>query len=133
MEMMDIPAAIGWYKDSAELMMVMGNSLEPQPEGECDPKDREVIAAKRKLVVSLLENSDAMSTAITDQMFLELPLLMGHPQDLAALQQASSLYAAKSDDTRRILKKTAPPETPGSAPNGVEAEISEGNPKSSGS
>ena len=127
MEMMDIRAAIGWYKDSAELMKVLGKALEPQPEGECDPLDRELIAAKRKLVVSLLDSSAAASLTIMDQMFLELPLLMGHAEDLAALHKALNLHGAEMDNIRLILEKTAPPETPESAPNGVEAEISEGN------
>ena len=128
MEMMDMPAAIGWYKDSAELMKVLGKALEPQPEGECDG---ELIAAKRKLVQSLMRSTTIASILITDQMFLELPLLMGHTEDLAALHEALNLHGAEMDNTKRILKKTAPPETPESAPNGVEAEISEGNAKSS--
>jgi len=37
MEMMDMPAAIGWFKDSAELMKVLGKALEPQPEGQSRP------------------------------------------------------------------------------------------------
>jgi hypothetical protein len=130
MEMMDIPAAIGWYKDSAELIKVLGKALEPQPEGECHPLNRELIAAKRKLVESLMRSTTIASILITDQMFLELPLLMGH-QDFAALHEALNLHGAEMDNTRRILEKTAPPETPESAPNGVEAEISEGNAKSS--
>jgi hypothetical protein len=128
MEMMDIPAAIGWYKDSAELMKVLGKTLEPQPEGECDG---ELIAAQRKLVEASLKASTLASIAIGDQMLLELPLLMGQFQDLLALNEAQNLYGAEKKNTRRILAKTAPPETPESAPNGVEAEISEGNTKSS--
>jgi hypothetical protein len=131
MEMMDIPAAIGWLNDSAELMVVLGQALEPQPEGECDPLDRELIAAKRKLVEALLNNYDPAAKVITDQMLLEMPLLMGRAQDLAALQKAQALYGVERDKTRRIFKETAPPETPKSAPNDVEAEISEGNAKSS--
>ena len=128
MEMMDIPAAIGWYKDSAELMKVLGKTLEPQPEGECDG---ELIAAQRKFVQSLMRSTTIASILITDQMFLELPLLMGQFQDLVALNQAQNFYEAERKNTRRILEKTAPPETPESGPNGVEAEISEGNAKSS--
>jgi hypothetical protein len=124
MEMMDIPAAIDWLNGSAELMKVSAKALEPQPEGECDPLDREVIAAKRKLVASLLHNTAAASFAIMDQIFVELPLLMGHTQDLAALQTALNLHGAEMDNVRRNLDKTAPPETPEPAPNDV-AEISE--------
>jgi len=131
MEMMDIPAAIGWFKDSAELMKVLGKALEPQPEGECRPLDPELIAAKRKLVESSMKSTYIASILITDQMFLELPLLMGHPEDLAALLKAENLHGAEMSNLLRIFEKTAPPETPESAPNGVEAEISEGNAKSS--
>jgi hypothetical protein len=70
MEMMDIPAAIGWFKDSAELMKILGKALEPQPEGECDG---ELIAAKRKLVESLMRSTTIASILITDQMFLDCP------------------------------------------------------------
>jgi hypothetical protein len=116
MEMMDIPAAIGWFKDSAELMKVLGKALEPQPEGECDPLDR-------KFVGVLLNNYDPAAKVITDQMFLELPLLMGRAQDLAALQKAQALYGVERDKTMRIFKETAPPETPKSALNDVETVL----------
>jgi len=48
---------------------------------------------------------------------------MGRAQDLAALQKAQALYGVERDKTRRIFKETAPPETPKSAPNDVEAVL----------
>jgi hypothetical protein len=73
MEMMDIAAAIGWLNDSAQLMVVSGQSLEPQPEGKCDPLKRDLIAAKRKFVEVLLNNYDPAAKVITEQMLLECP------------------------------------------------------------
>jgi hypothetical protein len=82
MEMMDIRAAIRWLNESSDGMMVFGKSLESQPKGESDPLKRELIAAQRAAVEAFLNTSLVSARLIGEQVLLELPLLMGHSDQL---------------------------------------------------
>jgi hypothetical protein len=92
MEMMDIRAAIRWLNESSDLMMVIGKSLESQPKGETDFLKRELIAAHRASIEAALNTSLVAAILISDQMILELPLLMGHAEDYSALAKAQARY-----------------------------------------
>ena len=78
MEMMDIRAAIRWLNESSDLMMVIGKSLESQPKGETDFLKQELIAVQRASIEAALNSSMVTAILISEQMILELPLLMGH-------------------------------------------------------
>ena len=133
MEMMDIQAAIRWFDESVELMVALGKNLESHPKDESDPLKRELIAAKRDWVEATLKASTLAVLAITRQKTLELPLLMGHAQDLAALMKAETLYAAEEGKTWRLFEQTAPtnPEPRMSGiPDDIQAEINELSAKS---
>jgi hypothetical protein len=106
MEMMDIRAAIRWLNESSDLMVVIGETLESQPKGETDFLKRESIAAQRALIETALTASMVAAIAISDQMILELPLLMGHDEDFSALVKAQTRYRAESDKACSVLKKT---------------------------
>ena len=132
MEMMDIQAAIRWFDESVELMAVLGKNLKLHPKDEFDPLKRELIAASRDYVEATLRASTLAALAIAPQMTLELPLLMGHAQDLAALMKAEALYAAEKDKTWRLFEQTAPtnpePRNVG-IPDDIQAKINELSPK----
>ena len=128
MEMMDIQAAVRWFDDSVVLMMAMRKRLESHPKDETDPLKREFIAASRDYVEAMLKSSYRHSIAITRQMSLELPLLLAHAEELAALRKAENLYEAESEKTWLVFKQTAPtyPEPPRSAvTDDIEAELNE--------
>ena len=128
MEMMDIQAAVRWFDDSVAMMMTMRKRLESHRKDETDPLKREVIAAARDYVEAMLKSSYRHSIAITHQMALELPLLLAHAEELAALRKAENLYEAESEKTWLVFKQTAPtyPEPPRSAvTDDIEAELNE--------
>jgi len=108
MEMMDVQAAVRWYGESAELMATLRKMLESHPKEEPDALKRELIATSRDMVEAHLKASGEAAEAIIHQMRLELPLLLGHPQDLAALKKAETLYAANRNTTWRLFEQTAP-------------------------
>jgi len=108
MEMMDIRAAIRWLNESSDLMMVIGKSLESQPKGETDFLKRELIAAHRASIEAALNTSLVAAILISDQMILELPLLMGHAEDYSALAKAQARYREESNKAFSVLENTAP-------------------------
>src|SRR6266403_197473 len=109
MEMMDIRAAIRWLNESSDLMMVIGKSLESQPKGETDFLKRELIAAHRASIEAALNTSSLVAAIlISDQMILELPLLMGHAEDYSALAKAQARYREESNKAFSVLENTAP-------------------------
>jgi len=108
MEMMDIRAAIRWLNESSDSMIVMGKTLESQPKGETDPLKRELIAAQRASIEAALNSSMVTAILISEQMILELPLLMGHSEDYLALVKAQGRYREESNKTCSVLESTAP-------------------------
>ena len=87
MEMMDIRAAIRWLNESSDLMTVIVKSLESQPKGETDFLKQELIAAQRASIEAALNSSMVTAILTSEQMILELPLLMGHAEDYPALKR----------------------------------------------
>ena len=108
MEMMDIRAAIRWLNESSDLMMVIGKILESQPKGETDFLKQELIATQRALIEAALNSSMVTAILISEQMILELPLLMGHSEDYLALVKAQGRYREESNKACAVLEKTAP-------------------------
>src|ERR1700688_5286546 len=108
MEMMDIRAAIRWLTESCDLMTVIVKSLESQPKGETDFLKQELIAAQRALIEALLNGSLVSAILISEQMILELPLLMGHSEDYLALVKAQGRYREESNKACSVLTNTAP-------------------------
>jgi hypothetical protein len=108
MEMMDTRAAIRWLNESSDLMTVIVKNLESQPKGEPDTLKRELISAQRATVETLLNSSMVTAILISEQMILELPLLMGHSEDHLALVKAQGRYREESDKACAVLKNTAP-------------------------
>jgi hypothetical protein len=108
MEMMDIQAAIRWLNESSDSMVVTGKTLESQPKGEIDFLQRESIAAQRASIETALNTSLVTAILISDQMILELPLLMGHAEDYLALVKAQARFRAESSKACSVLKKTGP-------------------------
>ena len=108
MEMMDIRAAIRWLTESCDLMTVIVKSLESQPKGETDFLKQELIAAQRALIEALLNGSLVSAILISEQMILELPLLMGHSEDYLALVKAQGRYREESNKACSVLESTAP-------------------------
>jgi len=108
MEMMDIRAAIRWLNESCDLMTVIVKSLESQPKGETDTLKQELIAAQRALIEALLNGSLVSAILISEQMILELPLLMGHSEDYLTLVKAQARYREESNKACSVLEKTAP-------------------------
>src|SRR6266403_2725834 len=108
MEMMDIRAAIRWLNESSDWMMVMGKSLESQPKGETDFLKQELIAAQRASIEAALNTSLVAAILISEQMILELSLLMGHSEDYLALVKAQGRYREESNKACSVLKNTAP-------------------------
>jgi hypothetical protein len=108
MEMMDIRAAIQWLNESSDLMVVMSKSLESQPKGESDFLKRELITVQRAFIETALKTSLVAAIAISDQMILEQPLLVGHSEDYSALVKAQARYREESNKACSVLKKTAP-------------------------
>jgi len=107
MEMMDIRAAIRWLNESSDWMMVMGKSLESQPQGEMDFLKRELIAAQRASIEAALNNSMIAAILLGDQVVLELPLLMGHAEDYLPLVKAQARYREESNKACAVVKKIA--------------------------
>ena len=108
MEMMDIRAAIRWLNESSDLMMVIGKILESQPKGETDFLKQELIAAQRASIEAALNSSMVTAILISEQMILELPLLMGHAEDYSALAKAHARYQEESNKACSVLESTAP-------------------------
>ena len=108
MEMMDIRAAIRWLNESSDGMMVMGKSLESRPKGETDFLKQELIAAHRASIEAALNSSMVTAILISEQMILELSLLMGHSEDFLALVKAQARYREESNKACSVLKNTAP-------------------------
>jgi len=108
MEMMDIRAAIRWLNESSDLMTVIVKSLESQPKGEADFLKRELIATQRALIEAALNSSMVTGILISEQMMLELPLLMGHAEDYSALAKAHARYQEESSKACSVLESTAP-------------------------
>jgi hypothetical protein len=108
MEMMDIRAAIRWLNESCDLMTVIVKSLESQPKGETDTLKRELIAAQRAAIEATLNSSMVTAILISEQMILELPLLVGHAEDCLALVKAQGRYREESNKACAVLKKIAP-------------------------
>ena len=108
MEMMDIRAAIRWLNESSDLMTVIVKGLESQPKGETDFLKQELIATQRALIEAALNSSMVTGILISEQMILELPLLMGHADDYSALAKAQARYREESNKACAVLKKTAP-------------------------
>jgi hypothetical protein len=108
MEMMDIRAAIQWLNESCDLMTVIVKSLESQPKGETDTLKRELIAAQRAAIEATLNSSMVTAILISEQMILELPLLMGHAEDYSALAKAHARYQEESNKACSVLESTAP-------------------------
>jgi hypothetical protein len=126
--MMDFQAAERWFDQSAELMVAMRKDLESQPKDEPDPLKRELIFASRDYVEAKLKASSIGAIVIIRQMTLELPLLMGHAEKLAALRMADSRYVAERNKTQLLFEQTAPsfPRRPKAAtPGDIEARINE--------
>ncbi len=107
MEMMDIRAAIRWLNESSDLMMVIGKILESQPKGETDFLKRELIATQRTAIETALNASLVGAILISEQLILELPLLMGHAEDYSALAQAHARYREESNKACSVLESTA--------------------------
>ncbi len=121
MEMMDIRAAIRWLNESSDLMMVIGKSLESQPKGETDFLKRELIAAQRTAIETALNASLVGAILISEQMILELPLLMGHAEDYSALAKAQAHFREESNKACSVLENTAPVnQTAPAAPHALE-------------
>jgi hypothetical protein len=119
--MMDIRAAIRWLNESSDGMMVMGKSLESQPKGETDFLKQELIAAQRASIEAALNSSMITAILISEQMILELPLLMGHAEDYLALAKAQARYREESNKACSVLKNTAPlNQTAPAAPHALE-------------
>ncbi len=108
MEMMDIRAAIRWLNESSDLMTVIVKSLESQPKGETDTLKRELIAVQRAAIEAALNSSMVTAILISEQMILELPLLMGHSEDCLGLVKAQGRYREESNKACAVLKKIAP-------------------------
>ena len=108
MEMMDIRAAIRWLNESSDLMMVIGKILESQPKGETDFLKRELIATQRTAIETALNASLVGAILISEQLILELPLLMGHADDYSALAKAQARYREESNKACSVLESTAP-------------------------
>jgi hypothetical protein len=108
MEMMDIREAIRWFNESSDLMVGLGKTLELQPKGETDFLRRESIAAQRVFIENALNTSIVTAILISDQMILELPLLMGHAEEYGALVKAQARYREESSKACSVLKKTGP-------------------------
>ena len=108
MEMMDIRAAIRWLNESCDLMTVIVKSLESQPRGETDFLKQELIATQRALIEAPLNSSMVTGILISEQMILELPLLMGHAEDYSALAKAHARYQEESSKACSVLESTAP-------------------------
>jgi hypothetical protein len=112
MEMMDTQAAVRWFDDSVAMMTAMRKRRESRPKSESHPKAeidplrRELIAAARDFIEALLESSNRVAFAIHHQMALELPLLLAHPEALAALRRAENLYEAESEKAWLAFKQT---------------------------
>ena len=126
--MMDFQAAERWFDQSAELMVAMRKNLESHPKDEPDPLKRELIFASRDYVEAKLKASSIGAIVIIRQMTLELPLLMGHAEKLAALRMADSRYVAERNKTQLLFEQTAPtfPRRPRAAiPDDVQAGIDE--------
>ena|SRR5450759_5049817 len=121
MEMMDIRAAIRWLNESSDLMTVIVKSLESQPKGETDTLKRELIAAQRAAIEAALNSSMVTAILISEQIILELPLLMGHAEDYSALAKAQARYREESNKACSVLKNTAPVnQTAPAAPHALE-------------
>jgi hypothetical protein len=121
MEMMDIRAAIRWLNESSDLMTVIIKSLESQPKGETDTLKRELIAAQRAAIEAALNSSLVSAILISEQIMLELPLLMGHAEDYSALAKAHVRYREESNKACSVLKNTAPVnQTAPAAPHALE-------------
>lgn len=108
MEIMDIQTAIRWLNESSDSMVVFRKSLELVPKDELDFLKRELTSAKRGLIETALHASMIGAIRISDQMLLELPLLMGHGEDYLALVKAQRRYQAESGEACSVLHKTAP-------------------------
>jgi hypothetical protein len=144
MEMMDIHAAIRWLNESSDSMVVIGKTLESQPKGETDVLKRESIVAQRALIEAALNSSVIKAILISEQMILELPLVMGHTEDFLALVKAQTRYRTESSKACSVLEKTAPvnqtapadprapkPETPEDRQKGINKRFEELMAKSS--
>jgi cellobiose-specific phosphotransferase system component IIA len=107
MEMMDIRAAIRWLNESSDLMTMIVKSLESQPKGEMEFLKRELVAAQRVLIEAALNNSVIVAKLLSDQVILELPLLMGHAEDYLTLVKAQTRYREESNKACAVLKKIA--------------------------
>jgi hypothetical protein len=108
MEMMDTRAAIRWLNESSDLMTVIVKNLESQPKGEPDTLKRELISAQRATVETLLNSSMVTAILISEQMILELRLLMGHSEDCLALVKARARFQEESNKACAVLENTAP-------------------------
>jgi hypothetical protein len=108
MEMMDIHAAIRWLNESSDSMVAIGKTLESQPKGETDFLKGELIAAQRASIEAVLKSSVVTAIIISEQMISELPLVMGHTEDLLALLKAQTRYRTESSKACSVLEKTAP-------------------------
>jgi hypothetical protein len=108
MEMMDIRAAIRSLNESSDLTTVSVKSLESQPKGETDTLKRELIAAQRAAIEATLNNSIIAAILISEQMILELRLLMGHSEDCLALVKARARFQEESNKACAVLENTAP-------------------------
>jgi hypothetical protein len=108
MQMMDIHRAIQWFKESCDLMVAARENLQSHAQDESNVLKRELIVGQRALVRAILDGSSRVSGAISRQIILEQPLLMGHGEEFSALIKAQARYGAENNETWSLWNKTVP-------------------------